>query len=390
MSDTGAPTVDRAPLVFLVAGEPSGDVLGARLMAALRRLTGGHVRFAGVGGEAMRREGLASLFPLDDLAVMGFVEILPRLPRILSRLRDVERAVIASRPAVVVTIDAPGFNLRLARRLRPQGVRLVHYVAPQLWAWRPERARKLIGLFDRILTLFPFETAFFAGLGIDTRLVGHPAVEAERPEAGDLRARLGIAPSAPVLLMLPGSRVGLVRRMLPIYAATAKRLALLIPGLVILVPVVAATRAVTAEAVAAWPVDARVVDNLADKRAALAAAAAAITISGTSTLELALAGMPMIVAYRTNPISAFLARRLVRVPHVALPNLILGRGAIPELLQEACTPGTLADAAARLMIDATAAQSQRDDLAALRAQLGADGPPPSERAARAVLEVIGV
>jgi lipid-A-disaccharide synthase len=390
MSDTGAPTVDRAPLVFLVAGEPSGDVLGARLMAALRRLTGGHVRFAGVGGEAMRREGLASLFPLDDLAVMGFVEILPRLPRILSRLRDVERAVIASRPAVVVTIDAPGFNLRLARRLRPQGVRLVHYVAPQLWAWRPERARKLIGLFDRILTLFPFETAFFAGLGIDTRLVGHPAVEAERPEAGDLRARLGIAPSAPVLLMLPGSRVGLVRRMLPIYAATAKRLALLIPGLVILVPVVAATRAVTAEAVAAWPVDARVVDNLADKRAALAAAAAAITISGTSTLELALAGMPMIVAYRTNPISAFLARRLVRVPHVAMPNLILGRGAIPELLQEACTPGTLADAAARLMIDATAAQSQRDDLAALRAQLGADGPPPSERAARAVLEVIGV
>ena len=389
MSDTGAPTVDRAPLVFLVAGEPSGDVLGARLMAALRRLTGGHVRFAGVGGEAMRREGLASLFPIDDLAVMGFIEILPRLPRILSRLRDVERAVIATRPAVVVTIDAPGFNLRLARRLRPQGVRLVHYVAPQLWAWRPERARKLIGLFDRILTLFPFETAFFAGLGIDTRLVGHPAVEAERPEAGDLRARLGIAPSAPVLLMLPGSRVGLVRRMLPIYAATAKRLALLIPGLVILVPVVAATRAMTAEAVAAWPVDARVVDNLADKRAALAAAAAAITISGTSTLELALAGMPMIVAYRTNPISAFLARRLLRVAHVALPNLILGRGAIPELLQEACTPGTLADAAARLMIDATAAQAQRDDLAALRAQLGADGPPPSERAARAVLEVIG-
>lgn len=389
MSDTGPPPVDRAPLVFLVAGEPSGDVLGARLMAALRRLTGGHVRFAGVGGEAMRREGLASLFPIDDLAVMGFVEILPRLPRILSRLRDVERAVIATRPAVVVTIDAPGFNLRLARRLRPQGVRLVHYVAPQLWAWRPERARKLIGLFDRILTLFPFETAFFAGLGIDTRLVGHPAVEAKRPEAGDLRARLGIAPSAPVLLMLPGSRVGLVRRMLPIYAATAKRLALLIPGLVILVPVVAATRAVTAEAVAAWPVDARVVDNLADKRAALAAAAAAITISGTSTLELALAGMPMIVAYRTNPISAFLARRLLRVAHVALPNLILGRGAIPELLQEACTPGTLADAAARLMIDATAAQAQRDDLAALRAQLGADGPPPSERAARAVLEVIG-
>jgi lipid-A-disaccharide synthase len=389
MSDTGPPPVDRAPLVFLVAGEPSGDVLGARLMAALRRLTGGHVRFAGVGGEAMRREGLASLFPIDDLAVMGFVEILPRLPRILSRLRDVERAVIATRPAVVVTIDAPGFNLRLARRLRPQGVRLVHYVAPQLWAWRPERARKLIGLFDRILTLFPFETAFFAGLGIDTRPVGHPAVEAERPEAGDLRARLGIAPSAPVLLMLPGSRVGLVRRMLPIYAATAKRLALLIPGLVILVPVVAATRAVTAEAVAAWPVDARVVDNPADKRAALAAAAAAITISGTSTLELALAGMPMIVAYRTNPISAFLARRLLRVAHVALPNLILGRGAIPELLQEACTPGTLADAAVRLMIDATAAQAQRDDLAALRAQLGADGPPPSERAARAVLEVIG-
>lgn len=378
---------DSGPNIFIVAGEPSGDVLGARLMAALRRLTDGRVRFAGVGGEAMRREGLASLFPLDDLAVMGFVEILPRLPKILSRLRDVERAVIAARPDVVVTIDAPGFNLRLARRLRARGVRCVHYVAPQLWAWRPGRARKLVGLFDRMLTLFPFETAFFAGLGIETCLVGHPAVEAAPPEAGDLRMRLAIAPSAPVLLMLPGSRVGLVRRMMPIYADAAERLARSIPGLVILIPVVAATRAMVTDAVAGWRVDVRVLDAASDKRAALATARAALTISGTSTLELALAGMPMVVAYRTNPLSAFLARRLVRVSHVALPNLILGRGVIPELLQDACTAETLANAAALLMTDSAAAQAQRDALATLRTQLGADGPPPSERAARAVLEV---
>lgn len=379
---------DDGPLVFLVAGEPSGDLLGARLMAALRRLTGGRVRFAGVGGEAMAGEGLRSLFPLDDLAVMGFVEVLPRLPRIMGRMREVEQAVSRMRPDVVVTIDAPGFNLRLARRLRSSGVPLVQYVAPQLWAWRPGRARRLIGVFDRILALFAFEVDFFARLGVATVAVGHPAVELPLPEAGDLRQRLGIAPEAPVLLMLAGSRQGLSRRMLPVYGAAARLLAARIPGLVCVLPTVPATSALVRQATAGWGVEARIVEQAQDRRAALAIAAAAITISGTSTLELALAGVPMAVAYRTNPISAALARRLIRVKHVALPNLILGRAILPELLQDGCTPEALADAASGLLDGGAAAVRQRQDLAALRAALSLDGIAPSERAAREVLGAI--
>jgi lipid-A-disaccharide synthase len=386
-----APAAERdaaTPLVFLVAGEPSGDVLGARLMAALTRFAGGRVRFAGIGGERMAAEGLRTLFPVDDLAVMGFAEVLPRLVTIFRRMREVEAAIRTARPAVVVTIDSPGFNMRLARRIRPFGIPMVHYVAPQLWAWKPERARKLVGLFDRILALFAFEQPFFARLGIDTVTVGHPAIEAPAPVAGDLRARLAIASEAPVLALLPGSRRGLVQRMLPVYAETAHALARRFPGLVVVLPVVPGTRALVEAAVARWSVPTRVIADLADKRAALAVAHAAITTSGTATLELALAGLPIVVAYRASALSAMLVRRMVTVRHVSLPNLILEREVVPELLQDACTADRLGDAAGALLDGGAAAVAQRAAFADLRARLGGDGPPPSERAARAVLDVL--
>lgn len=388
MSADAAERDGAPPLVFLVAGEPSGDVLGARLMSALARLTDGRVRFAGIGGEQMARQGLRSLFPVDDLAVMGFAEVLPRLFTILKRMREVETAIRATRPAVVVTIDSPGFNLRLARRIRPLGLPMVQYVAPQLWAWRPERARKLIGLFDRLLALFPFEPAFFANLGIDTIAVGHPAIEAPVPVSGDLRARLSIAAGAPVLALLAGSRAGLVQRMLPVYAETVRDLARRLPALVVLLPVVPGTRALVEAAVSGWSVPTRVIVDAADKRAALALANAAITTSGTATLELALAGLPMVVAYRVNELSAMLVRRMVKVRHASLPNLILARDVVPELLQEACTPAALAAATEPLLGGGAAAAAQRASFEELRAVLGGDGPPPAERAARAVLDVM--
>ncbi len=379
-----------APLVFLVAGEPSGDVLGGRLMSALSRRSGGAIRFAGVGGEAMTRQGLMSLFAMDDLAIMGFAEVLPRLPRLLRRLDQTARAVAELRPAIVVTIDAPGFNLRLARRLRPLGVPMVQYVAPQLWAWRPERAKRLVGLFDRILALFPFETEFFAKLGIETVMVGHPAIEAGPPVLGDLRRRLGIGESAPVLAMLPGSRAGLAGRMLPIYSRTAAALAECVPDLVVVVPVVPATRPLVEAALRDWAVPARVIADQEDRQRVAALADAAITTSGTATLELALADLPLVVAYRTSPVSAILARRLIRVSHVALPNLVLGRGVVPECLQECCTSQTLVAAAIPLLIrNGAASGAQRASFAELRAALGGtDSLPPSERAAAAVMAAI--
>ncbi len=378
----------QAPLVFLVAGEPSGDVLGGRLMLALQRLTGGEIRFAGVGGEHMRAAGLTSLFPIDDIAVMGFAEIVPRLPLILRRLRETEAAIRETRPQVVVTIDSPGFTLRLARRVRPLGVRIVHYVAPQLWAWRPQRARRLVGLFDQLLALFPFEPAFFASMGIEAVDVGHPAIETPRSPPGDIRAELGIPAEAPLLALLAGSRRGLVARMLPVYAEAAALLAKRHAGLQIVLPVVSATQADIAAAIATWPVPCHLVVDPLQKRQVLAAAAAAITTSGTATLELALAGVPMVVAYRASAISAFLTYRLIRVAHVALPNVILGRRLVPELMQREVTPTALADAATRLLADESAAAAQRAGFDELRALLGAQDMPPSERAARAVLETM--
>jgi lipid-A-disaccharide synthase len=379
-------------LIFLVAGEPSGDVLGARLMAALKRATGGRVRFAGVGGERMAAEGLASLFPLTDIAVMGFTEVVPRLPVILSRLRQTAGAIWAQHPAAVITIDAPSFGLRIADRVRASGVPLIHYVAPQLWAWRRSRARKLAGRVDQLLALLPFEPEFFGKLGVACTYVGHPVIEeaAVPSSASRFRQRYGVAEDSPIVLVLPGSRIGLARRMLPLFRAAVERLAMRHPSLHAVLPTVAGTDAFVRAATADWPLPHTVVSSLEERRDAFAAAGAALSISGTATLELAVAGVPMVVAYRVGRLTELLARRMIEVPYVAMPNLILGRGAIPELLQDRCTPEVLATQLEALLRDGAA---QRADLAEIRRRLGLEelkssGIRPSDRAAQVVLDAI--
>ncbi|MBL8700533.1 MAG: lipid-A-disaccharide synthase [Alphaproteobacteria bacterium] len=371
-------------MIFLVAGEPSGDLLGARLIEALRRAAGDGVAIAGVGGDRMAAAGMASLFPVEDLAVMGFAEVLPRLPRILGRLRETAAEIARLRPAVVVTIDSPGFTLRLARRIRPLGLPLVHYVAPQLWAWKPERAKSLRGLFDRIMTILPFETAFFDRLGIATTYVGHPAIEAPPPAAGDILAELGLPGGQPAVAMLAGSRRGLVGRMLPIYRDVAARLAQSPTPPALVLPVVPGTAAMVRDATRDWPLALRVVDAPERKARALAACAAAVATSGTATLELALACVPMVVVYRTGWITTRLVRRWATVEHASLPNLIVGRGFLPELLGEACTGANIVAALAPLLGDPSAIAAQQAGFAEMRAQLGEGR--PSDRAARVVLE----
>lgn len=379
-------------LVFLIAGEPSGDALGAKLMAALKRVTGGRVRFAGVGGERMEAEGLTSLFPLTDIAVMGLTEVLPRLPTILSRLRLTAKAVWDMHPAAVVTIDAPSFGLRVADRVRGAGMPLIHYVAPQLWAWRPRRARKLKGRVDHLLALLPFEPEFFARLGIACSYVGHPVLEEpiDPGAAASFRQRHGLASEALPVLVMPGSRSGLAGRMLPVFGAAMERLAARRPGVHAILPTVPGTEALVRQAVASWGVPHTIVSTVAERRAAFAAAAAALTISGTSTLELAIAGVPMVVAYKVSKLTEIMARRMIEVPHVAMPNLILERAAVPELLQDDCNPERLAVELDRLLGDSRA---QRADLEELCRRLGRDemrssGALPSDRAAKVVLEAI--
>lgn len=377
-------------LVYLVAGEASGDVLGGRLIAALRALRP-DLGFAGIGGARMAEQGLQSLFPMQDLAVMGLAEILPRVLKLRARLDQAVADVTARRPALVITIDSPGFTLRLLRRIAGLDMKRVHYVAPQVWAWRPGRVKHFPGLWDRLLCLLPFEPAFFAPHGLDPVFVGHPVLEsgADRGDAAEFRARFGLADGALPLILMPGSRRTETHRLMPVFRDTIARLQSAHPALV---PVLAAAPAIAPELAARaehWPVRPIIVTDPASRYDAFAAAAAALTKSGTSTLELALAGVPMAVTYRVNPLSAVLARHLITVPHVAMVNLLAGCALIPELLQQDCTPASLATTITALLTSPDAAAAQRAGFTTALAGLSPpDGERPSMAAARAALAVL--
>ena len=376
------------PLIFLVAGEASGDALGGRLMRALGDLTGGGVRVDGFGGSDMQAAGLVSRFPLSELSLMGLAEVLPHLPRLFRRLRELEQAIRAARPAALVTIDAPSFGLRLQRRLGGLGIARIHYVAPQVWAWRPGRAKKLARGLDHLLALLPFEPAFFARHGLDCRYVGHPVIEsgAGQGDGAGFRAAHGFA-AAKLLVVLPGSRRGEVARHTAIFGATVGLLHERHPDLRIVVPTVPHVAELVRAAVARWPVPVTIVASGAEKYAAFAAADAALAASGTVALELGLSDTPMVIAYRLNPVTAEIGRRIVTTPHVSLVNLLLERRLVPEMIQEKCRPDLLAEAVGALLSGGEAAR-QRAGFAELRRVMDSAGEMPSRRAARAVLEII--
>lgn len=374
------------PLIYLIAGEQSGDVLGARLMHALAAIRP-DVAFAGVGGAAMAAAGLPSLFPMHELALMGLLEVLPKIRRLKARLAQTVDDIRVRRPDVVVTIDSPGFTLRVLRQIAPLGIKRAHYVAPQVWAWREGRVKHYPGLWDRLLCLLPFEPAFFARHGLPAQFVGHPVLEsgADTGDAARFRARYGVPPDATLVTMMPGSRRTEVSRLLPLLGETLARLPRPVtPVLPIAPPVAAAVR----EGAGGWPVAPVLVTDTDDKHDAFAASAAALTKSGTSTLELALGGVPMIVTYKVNPLTAFVARRLFKVRYASLLNLIADREIVPEFIQQAATPERLAATLARLLDDPAAAAAQRaacrDVLATLRPAAGL----PSVAAAEAVLDLL--
>ena len=377
------------PLIYLLAGEASGDVLGARLMAAIRMQRPG-AEFAGVGGPRMSEQGLDSLYPLANLAVMGIIEVLPRVRLLRRRLHETLADIEWRRPDVIVTIDSPGFTHRVLAAAAKLGIPRVHYVAPQVWAWRAHRVRHYPGLWDKLLCLLPFEPAWFAQHNLAATFVGHPVLESGAGQGDGARFRRthGLAPNQPVLILMPGSRRSEAPRLLPVFGRTLDRLALRDPGLRPVLPVSPGVADVVRRAAARWPIQPLIVTELEDKHDAYAAAGAALTKSGTSTLELALAGVPMAVTYRVNPLTATLARRMIRVPHVAMVNLLAGRAIVPELLQQDCTAEMLSRVALSLLGDPDAAEAQRD---AFRGVLDSLRPPvgtPSEAAAREVLQVM--
>ena len=374
------------PLIYLIAGEQSGDVLGARLIHAIKARRP-DITFAGVGGTAMAAEGLNSLFPIRSLALMGLLEVLPKIFQLKALLKQTVADIQTRKPDALVTIDSPGFTLRVLRALQPTTLKRAHYVAPQVWAWREGRVKHYPGLWDELLCLLPFEPSFFAGHGLSARFVGHPVLEsgAETGNAERFRTRHAIQADARILTVMPGSRQTEVSRLLPILEATIR----LLPEPVIpVVPLAGPVEAVVRQQTASWPIKPILVTDTQGKHDAFAASDAALTKSGTATLELALANVPMLVTYRINPISHQIVKRVVKVKYASIVNLLLDRPVVPELLQYESRPDRLAAELHRLLTAPDAAAAQRQGFAEALALLRPASGTPSEAAAEAVLSML--
>ncbi len=397
-----------APLkIGVLAGEPSGDRLGAALMNAIRAEAGRPVSFVGVGGVAMEEagapEGFKSLFPIADIAVMGFVEVAMRLPSILRRLKEAEDALAEAKPDAVITIDAPSFGLRVAKKLKarmaPPPV-LIHYVAPSVWAWRPKRAAEMARYVDHLLALLPFEPPYFERVGLSCAFVGHPVVERARrldPNDRNLRDELGVYADAPVVVALVGSRPSEIERLAGPFGVALELLAKKREGLQVIAPLAENVADLARERLSAWPVRPHFLDprefkfDVAENRKfrAYAAADAGLAASGTVSLELASMRTPMVIAYRVNAISAEIARRLITIDTATLVNLVSETRAVPEFLQERCRPELMAEALdALLRPDSAARKAQAKAAEVAMARLGEGEATPSTRAARSALEAI--
>jgi lipid-A-disaccharide synthase len=371
--------------LFLIAGEPSGDRLGAALMAGLKQLAP-DVTFAGIGGPLMQAEGLESLFPMEDLSVMGIAEVLPKYLHLKRRIAEAAKAALASGAAAMVTIDSPDFCLRVAgivKAAKP-AFRTIHYVAPSVWAWRPGRAARMARVIDHVLALLPFEPPYMAAAGMTCDFVGHPVV-AEPLASADAVASLRGAGKGPILLVLPGSRRGEVSRLAPVFGQVVGRLRASHPGLRVLLPTVRGVAGLVRDLTAGWPVVPEIIEDAAAKRAAFGAADVALAASGTVSLELAANGCPMVIAYDMHPLTLWLMRRAALIDTVTLVNLVSETRVVPEFIGPECRPETITPALEALLRDPT---SQRAAMALTMSRLGQGGEPPGLRAARSVLSVL--
>jgi lipid-A-disaccharide synthase len=374
--------------IFLVAAEESGDRLGAALMQALRQRSAGPLRFSGVGGTEMTAAGLDSLFPVGDFSIIGFAAIPARLPHIVRRMAQTVRAILARRPHALVIIDSPAFTLRVARYAHwfDRSIPIIDYVSPSVWAWRSGRARAMSSYIDHVLALLPFEPDVHRRLGgPPCSYVGHPLigdVSKLRPNETEAQRR---SSDPPVVLAMPGSRSSEITRLAGIFGETLARLAERAGPIEVVLPTVPHLLAQVTDATSTWPIKPRIVVEQADKQAALRVARAALAKSGTTTLELAVAGVPMVAAYKVAPLEAWVIRRLVRVPSYILANLVLGQNVVPELVQEECTPERLAEALAPLIGDTPQRRRQVKAFATLDAIMEIGSRAPAARAADIVL-----
>jgi len=382
---------DVARKVFLVATEESGDRLGAHLMKVLRQRLGGAVRFEGVGGQAMTREGLTSLFPIEELSIIGLAAVIRQLPKVLRLIRETVDAAMRAQPDVLVVIDSPDFTHRVARRVRARDptIPIIDYVSPSVWAWRPGRARAMRAYIDHVLALLPFEPEEYRRLhGPLCSYVGHPLTEqlgTLRPNAEEKKRR---NETPPVLLVLPGSRRSEIRHHMAIFGETLARLKADGAEFQLILPTMPHLLEMVREGIKNWKVAPRIVVGEQEKRAAFRIANAALAKSGTVTLELALSGVPMVTAYRAGAVEAWILRRAVNVKSAILANLVVGENVVPEFLQEDCTPDKLSNSLREILTDSPLRQRQLEAFARIDDIMSTGNQPPSVRAADIVLATL--
>lgn len=376
--------------IALIAGEISGDQLGGWLMQSLKKANP-HVRFIGVGGERMQDQGLLSLFSMQELSLMGVFEILPHIFSLKRRIRETIAYLKTEKPDVLITIDSPGFNFRIAKALREMNPRprLIHYVAPSVWSHRPERAKKIAALYDHLLVIFPFEPPYFEREGLRTSFIGHQ-VAWEWKTRGDgaaFRQHHNIPADAPLLAVFPGSRNAELKRMLPAIRGAVTSLYQQVSGLHIVVQVPGSLKNRLMKATSDWPVrPPLILSNTEEKKGLFAASTAALSKSGTVALECALAGLPAIITYKANALSVWLVRRLLTIRYAHIANLIADREIVPELIQERCTAKELSAALRPLLTSHEAREQQRTALSEFATTLGAtDSNSPSDKAAALIL-----
>ncbi len=378
--------------ILLTALEPSGDALGAGLMAELRRRLGPDVRFIGVGGPAMAEQGLASAFDIAELTVFGILDGLFAYRRADRRARQIADMARKQKADIAVLIDSWGFSFLLARRLRAAapGLKLVKYVAPQAWASRPGRAKALARTFDRLLSIIAFEPPLFEAAGVKTTFVGHPALadDAPRGDGPAFRARLGATPADPVLLVLPGSRASEVRRLLGPFGEAIAILKAARPGLQVVLAPAPSVAEIVREVARGWPFEVHLATGPRDRLDAMAGADAALACSGTVTTELAVAGCPMVVAYRVDPLTYRIAKRIILTRFITLINIAADAPIAPELIQDECNGPRLAEELKKRLDDPDLRSAQVQAQTQALQALGERGPPPAVAAAEAILQML--
>lgn len=378
--------------VYLIAGEPSGDLLGSRLMRALRRKTAGNVAFFGLGGDTMEAEGLKPLFDISDLAIMGLIEVIPSIPKVLRHIKETVADILRVQPDIVITIDSWSFSARVHQKLRQlkTGIPQLHYVAPQVWAWKKKRAKTMYKYIDALMTLLPQEPKYFTPYHLETVFVGHPVIESEvlQADGNEFRRQYQIPDNKKIITILPGSRHNEVGRLLPVFAEAARQLLAQNPDFYFVIPTVRTVASHVKAEAAKLNLPLLVVESQQDRYNAFRASSAAIAASGTVALELAICHIPHIIGYKVSPLTAFIAGKFLKIQFVNLSNIMLGREVVPELLQEQCIAGNIVRYINELLSHGELYHRQMDGFDKVKALLSNGEQTPSDNAADFILDLI--